>query len=254
MNFSFRKTAVNIPFCVAAFVISASALHGQILLRATGTVYESSQNTAARGVNGLFDGTPTAGSSANLGTVFDASNNTANATGGVDGDYNPVVAFNLGAVYTVGSAGYAQPGNVPTIFANSAVGLINVFTLSLAQYNAYITSAPLSASQTTGRAGGLVTAPTAGNFLASTTITPTDLTNTNYSFVNLAAPLKGQYFVLQFINNNPTYNSSANAGAFLGGNEFEFVPVPEPTSLSFVVVGLGAAAFWARRRLAVSSR
>ncbi len=253
----------TVPFAVAAVILAfggfgPGALHAQTLLRATGTVYESSQNTNVRGVNGLFDGTPTAGSSANLGTIFDGSNNTANAAGGVDGDYNPIAAFDLGALYTVSSAGYAQAGPGPGLFnANSVTGSINVFTLSLAQYNNYITAAPLIASQTTGRAGRLVAAPGAGNFLTSTTITVTDLTDTTYNFLNLATPQIGQYFVLQFINNNPAYNSPANTAAFLGASEFEFrgVAAPEPTALVQVgLVVLGAAAFGVRRRLVASRR
>ena len=140
-------------------------------------------------------------------------------------------------------AGYANN----TFNANSFTGSITIFTLTSAQYTTY--TAGLMASETTGGAGGLVSPPS--SFASTGTLTITDTTDANYKQYNLATPLTGEYYVLRFNNSVAGYTGTA---AFLGGQEFEFVEAPEPTSLSFLVVGLGAAAFYARRRLAASSR
>ena len=247
MNTLLRKIAVAAPLCVATLAISASPLHGQTMLlkAATGTtVFESSQNNGTRAASNLFDGTPVFGSTSGNGALFDAYDNTATTPpGGTNNDYAPIVAFDLGAAFTVSGAGYAN-----NIFnADSYTGSINIFTLSASQYSTY--TATLLPSETTASQGGLVNAPT--SFLSTETLTITDTADANYTRYNLATPLTGEYYVLQFNNSVAGYTGTT---AFLGGQEFEFVQVPEPTSLSFLVVGLGAAAFYVRRRRAVASR
>ena len=250
MNVCFRSIPLKLTVCAATLALSASALNAQTLLSAAAgtTVYESSQNGATRPATGLFDGTPTFGSAANLGGIFDASDNTANTPpGGTDNDYEPIVAFSLGSLYTVTAAGYANN----TFNPDSYTGTINIFALSAAQYSTY--TATLMPSQTTGRAGGLVAAPT--SYMSEEALTVTDTADGTFTQYALGTPLTGEYYALQFVNSVAGYTGT---GAFLGGQEFRFIgspaAVPEPTSLSLLALGLGAGVFYARRRLAGSAR
>ena len=246
----FFKNPLTLTAMVTTVVLSATVSNAQTFLAptvGTGNIFESSQNTQNRAADNLFTGTPVVGSAAGNGAavggaggngLWDGYNNTAGGAFGANNDYAPILAFSLGAPSAVSGIGYANnviPGNA----GKNKAGSINFYTLSLAQFNSYVSSAalltPFGTTGGTQGAGSLEPAPTA--FLTTQTLTITDVADNNFTLYNLTTGVTGQYFVLQFNNADPTAGNAA--GNFIGGEELRLVAAPEPSTwAAFGCVGL----------------
>ncbi len=221
---------------VSMGLLGAGTAHAQMLLKpATGsTIYESTEHGGGFSGSFAFDGT----FNATQTNITNTGSTNGFAANGDTGDKSPILAFNLASTATIDGIGYAQ-FNGPTDTVD-LVSRINVFSLTLAQYNAYITSAALVTSGTAGGTNSNKPAPT--SFISQGSVTGLGAGGyTLFSFNANSTQITGQYFVVQFIGNNPTQNP--------GAVEFELrQAVPEPSSVAFLGLGLGGALLVIRRR------
>lgn len=234
LNLPFRMSLAAVAVLASAAALGVSSASGQTFYKPTGTIYESSQNTT-RSAAGLFD------DNAAFGATIVSTNSFFTGSGGAGGDSNPTAAFSLASTALTNGFGYAQNIlGIPT--GPDKVSSIDVYSLTLAQYNAYIASAPLVVSpgvnQAIGTNGPAASrpAPAAGNFLANQTVA---ITNTSgdgvFTQYNFTAPLAGQYFVVQF-------HPLAGSGGFPGGAAFQLFAVPEPSAWAMLALGVAVLA------------
>ena len=241
-SLEFLKPSLAVATVIASLgAYGTRTAHAQTLLRpAIGTtIYESSEHNGPYAGANAFDGTPTAGSIANLGQGF--------AVNGDNGDHNPILAFDLGSTRAVGGLGYSQfNGNGADTL--DLVGTINVFSLTQAQYNTY--TAGLVTSGTQPGAGGKVNVAAPTSFTGELSISPSQAANDNYNFYPFAnsATLNGEYYAVQFLGVAGPNGGPQNPGA----TEFELTAaVPEPGTVRAIGFTICVAALFARRRLAV---
>lgn len=235
-------------FAVASAMVSMGLFgldtaHAQMLLKpaAGSTIYESTEHgggppppfSGAFAFDGTFNATQT--------NITNTGPTAGFAANGDSGDKNPILAFNLSSSFTIDGIGYAQfNGPNDTL---DLVSRINVFSLTLAQYNAYISSAALVTSGTAGGTNSNKPAPT--SFISQGSVTGLVAGGyTLFGFNANSTTITGQYFVVQFVGN--TAGTLQNPGAL----EFELraAPVPEPSSYAFLALGLGGAVLVVRRR------
>ena len=234
----FPKISLAVAAVASLGAFSLVEAQAQMLIKpATGTtIFESTEHgggfSGAFAFDGTFNATQTGITNTGPSNGF-AANGDAPFT-----DHNPILAFNLGSSFTINGLGYAQfNGATDTV---DLVSTINVFSLTLAQYNTYTSG--LVASGTTNAGTGNKAAPTAGNFVSEGSVTGLGAGGyTLFNFNNNSSTITGQYFVAQFVGNTTTQNP--------GAVEFELRAVPEPSSVALLGLGLGAAALFARRRL-----
>ena len=234
------------PNTASAQALTSFTPAGTFAGQFAGNLFESSQNTQNRSAANLFDGTPVVGSNSGNGasvggtagpSLFDGYNNSA-AAPPANNDYSPVIALNLGLTASISQLGYAQVFIAGNGGKNQA-GTINLFTLNLAQYTAHTNAnlqAPYAVTPANGT-GKLVAPPTAGNYLTTQALTITNTANDNYTIYNLSTPATGQYYVLQFVNSDPT--AGANVANFIGGEELRLIgtAVPEPSTWAALLMG-----------------
>ena len=243
-----RSFPVALPLVAVLGATGTGTLHAQTFYKPTGILYESSQNKGGANAAGnttgnragtyLFDdATPTFGKAEASATTGSTVGFFFAGIGGTGNDANPIVAFDLGSTVTVNAAGYSQ--NLLGVATADKVGTINVYTLTLAQYNAYTPKLVTANPNATASLGAPQAAPTAGNYVSMGTLTVTDAADSVYTQYNFPTALTGEYYVVQF-------NALTGSGGFPGGQEFELaaVSVPEPgtyAGICFAVVALGLA-------------
>lgn len=220
---------------VSAAAFSASPARAQTLLSPTGAIYESSQNTTRTATN-LFTAAPVFGVAQSNSTTADFFAGRA----GSGGDARPIVAFDLGSTAAASGLGYSQ-----NVLGNQAgadkVASIDVYSLTSAQYGAFILTLQAAPAANGGATSGSqvpLAAPTAGNFTGMQTITVTDTSGDGvFTRYNFPAALNGEYFVVQFTG---VAAPATGSGGFPGGQELRLFSVPEPSAWLMMLLG-GAA-------------
>ncbi len=219
---------------VSTALLAAGSAGAQVLLAPTGTIYESSQNTTRTATN-LFAGTAVIGQAQpNLSTTgFFAGR------AGVNGDKSPIVAFDLGSVFTVTGLGYAQnvlgnPGGA------DKVAFIDVYAMDATQYDAYVAATAFQvapAANSGATSGTTISLSPPGAFLSMQTVSVTNISAdgvfTQYDF---SEAMTGQYYAVHFFG----VAAGAGSGGFPGGQELRLISaVPEPSTWAMLTAGAG---------------